>query len=200
MTGLGERAHLLRADTGLATCIDDICALLHAEELQDVMLVGHSFAGVVISGVADRMAGKISNLVYLDALIVQNGHSALSVFPPDVQRERRRTIDAEGLRIAIPEASKFGVTDVQQAAWLQRQLTPHPLKTYTDPLMLKNPLGNGLRKTYVAVTDPWYAPLAGVREWVKSEPDWEYRELKAGHDAMVTSPQALADLLAELVR
>ena len=200
MTGLGERAHLLRTDTGLATCIDDVCAVIDTEELTDVMLVGHSFAGVVISGVADRMPGKLRHLVYLDALIVQSGHSALSVFPTDVQRERQRTIDAEGLRIAIPDALKFGINDAQQAVWLQRRLTPHPLKTYTDPLMLTHPLGNGVRKTYVAVTDPWYAPLASVRDWVKKEPDWDYRELKAGHDAMVTSPQALSDLLVELAR
>lgn len=200
MTGLGERAHLLRADTGLSTCIDDICAVIHVEELDDVVLVGHSFGGVVISGVADRMARSIRQLVYLDALIVQHGQSALSVFSPDVQRERQRTIDEAGWRITIPEPSKFGVTEPQQAAWLQRQLTPHPLKTYTDPLMLEHPLGNGLRKTYVAVTDPWYAPLSDVRDWVREQPDWEYRELQAGHDAMVTSAVALTSLLEELAR
>ena len=200
MTGLGERAHLLRADTGLATCIDDICAVIETEELRDVVLVGHSFAGVVISGVADRIAAHLRQLVYLDALIVQDGRSALSIFPPDVQRERQRTVDAEGLRIAIPDLSKFGVRDPQQAAWLQRRLTPHPLKAYTEPLLLQHALGNGLRKTYVAVTDPWYSPLASVREWVRVQQDWEYRELGAGHDAMLTSPDALAGLLRELAR
>lgn len=200
MTGLGERAHLLRADTGLATCIDDICAVIDTEELRDVVLVGHSFAGVVISGVADRLAPAIRQLVYLDALVVQAGQSALSVFPADVQRERRRTIDAEGWRIAIPEPAKFGVTDAQQVAWLERRLTPHPLKAYTDPLTLQHALGNGLPKTYVAVTDPWYAPLAPVRDWVRAQPDWHYRELRAGHDAMLTSPAALSGLLEELAR
>ncbi len=200
MTGLGERAHLLRADTGLSTCIADICAVIEAEELQDLVLVGHSFAGVVISGVADRVASSIRQLVYLDALVVQHGASALSVFPPEVQRERSRTIDAEGWRIAIPPPSKFGVTDPQQAAWLERRLTPHPLKTYTDPLLLQHPLGNGLRKTYVAVTEPAYAPLAPVRDWVRAETDWEYRELAAGHDAMLTSADVLASLLCELAR
>lgn len=200
LTGLGERAHLLRADTGLSTCIDDIGAVIDAEELRDVVLVGHSFAGVVISGVADRFASSIRQLVYLDALVVQAGRSALSVFPPEVQRERSRTIDAEGWRMAIPEASKFGVSDPQQVAWLERRLTPHPLKAYTEPLALTHGLGNGLRKTYVAVTDPAYAPLANVRDWVRTQPDWEYRELQAGHDAMLTSPEALAALLCELAR
>ncbi len=107
MTGLGERAHLLRADTGLATCIDDICAVIVAEEIDDVVLVGHSFAGPVISGVADRLPERLRQLVYLDAIVLQHGQSALSAFSDDVQRERRRTIDAEGLRMAIPDPAKL---------------------------------------------------------------------------------------------
>lgn len=198
LTGLGERAHLLRPDTGLDTCIADVCAVIEAEELHDVVLVGHSFAGPVISGVADRLADRLRQLVYLDALVVKSGESALSVFPPEVQRERSMTIDPEGLRMAIPDPAKFGVTDPVQAAWLRRRLTPHPLKAYTDPLRLQNPLGCGLRKTYIAVTEPWYAPLAAVRDWVRSQPDWEFRELVAGHDAMLTSPEALAVLLMSL--
>ncbi len=198
LTGLGERAHLLRADTGLDTCIDDICAVILNEELDNVVLVGHSFAGPVISGVADRMPERLRQLVYLDALLVQQGQSAMSTLPPEAQRERSRTIDAEGLRMAIPEPAKFGVTNAEQADWLRRRLTPHPLKAYTDPLQLRHPLGNGLRKTYIAVTDPWYPPLAKVRERVRGEPDWEWREIAAGHDAMLTSPSALAQLLCDL--
>ncbi len=200
MTGLGERAHLLRSDTGLTTCIDDISAVILAEELDDAVLVGHSFAGPVISGVADRMPERLRQLIYLDAIVVSHGQSALSIFSPEVQRERRRTIDPEGLRIAIPEPAKFGVTDPQQAAWLQRRLTPHPLKAYTEPLQLRHPLGNGVRKTYIAVTDPWYPPLAEVRQKLREEPGWEWRELASGHDAMVMAPNALADLLCDCVQ
>ncbi len=200
LTGLGERAHLLRADTGLSTHIDDICAVLASEELDDVLLVGHSFAGLVITGVADRLPQRLRRLVYLDALVVGSGHSALSAFPPDVQRERARTIDAEGLRMAIPAPEKFGVSDPAQAAWLQRRLTPHPLKAYSDPLQLENAPGNGLPRTYIAVTDPWYAPLADVRQAIRAQPDWDWRELAAGHDAMLTSPAALAQMLDALAR
>ncbi len=197
MTGLGERAHLLRADTGLSTCIDDVASVILNEELDDVVLVGHSFAGPVISGVADRMPERLRQLIYLDAIVLAHGQSALSVFSPEVQRERSRTIDAEGLRMAIPDPAKFGVSDPAQADWLQRRLTPHPLKAYTDPLQLKHPLGNGLRKTYIAVTDPWYAPLADIRAAIHGQPDWDWRELAAGHDAMVTAPAALAQLLCD---
>lgn len=200
LTGLGERAHLLRADTGLATHIDDLCAVLENEELADVVLVGHSFAGLVISGAADCQPERLRRLVYLDALVVDSGCSALSVFPPEVQRERARTIDVEGLRMAIPNPAKFGVSDPVQVAWLQRRLTPHPLKAYTDPLQLRHPFANGVPRSYIAVTDPWYAPLEDVRRAVRAQADWDWHELAAGHDAMVTSPDALAALLDELGR
>ncbi|MEO0319114.1 MAG: hypothetical protein RL404_2791 [Pseudomonadota bacterium] len=198
LTGLGERSHLLDANTGLSSCIADIAGVIAAEELQDVVLVGHSFAGPVITGVADRMRERLKQLVYLDALVMQHGQSALSLFSPAVQQERRRTIDAEGLRMAIPSPEKFGVTDPEQQAWLRRRLTPHPLRAYTEPLRLQHPVGNGLPKTYIAVTEPWYPPLAALREQLRTQPDWQWREIAAGHDAMVTSPEALATLLEAL--
>ena len=198
MTGLGERAHLLNAQVGLSTFIDDIAAVIRSEELDNVVLVGHSFGGHVINGVADRMPQLLRQLIYLDGLVVQHGQSALSIMPPAVQAERTRTMDAEGLRMTIPSPDQFGLSDPAQLAWVMRQLTPHPLKGYTEPLQLQHPLGNGLPKTYIAVTDPWYPPLAELRQWVRSQPDWDWRELAACHNAMVSAPLALASLLMEL--
>jgi len=198
MTGLGERAHLLDQRTGLSTFIDDACAVIECEELTDIVLVGHSFGGLVISGVADRMKERIAQLIYLDALVVESGQSGLGILPEAVQRERSRTIDPEGLRMAIPAPDKFGVSDPRQVAWLQRRLTPHPLKAYTEALALRHPLGNGLPKTYIAVTDPWYPPLAAIRDRIRGQRDWGWREIAAGHDAMLTSPGALASLLLEI--
>lgn len=198
MTGLGERAHLLNAQVGLSTFIDDIAAVILSEELDNVVLVGHSFGGHVINGVADRMPQLLRQLIYLDGLVVQHGQSALSIMPPAVQVERTRTMDAEGLRMTIPSPDQFGLSDPAQLAWVMRQLTPHPLKGYTEPLQLQHPLGNGLPKTYIAVTDPWYPPLAELRQWVRSQPDWDWRELAACHNAMVSAPLALASLLMEL--
>ena len=195
MTGLGERAHLLNAQVGLSTFIDDIAAVILSEELDNVVLVGHSFGGHVINGVADRMPQLLRQLIYLDGLVVQHGQSALSIMPPAVQAERNRTMDAEGLRMTIPSPDQFGLSDPAQLAWVMRQLTPHPLKGYTEPLQLQHPLGNGLPKTYIAVTDPWYPPLAELRQWVRSQPDWDWRELAACHNAMVSAPLALASLL-----
>ncbi len=102
--------------------------------------------------------------------------------------------------MAIPNPAKFGVSDPAQVAWLQRRLTPHPLKAYTDPLQLAHAPGNGVPRSYIAVTDPWYPPLEEVRRAVQAQPAWDWHELAAGHDAMLTSPYALAALLDELAR
>jgi len=197
-TGCGERAHLLNQEVGLSTFINDVLAVIENEELNEINLIGHSFAGPVISAVADRIPEKIRHLIYLDALIVQSGESALSILPADVQQERSRTIDDEGLRMAIPSAEKMGVFEKNQVAWLNRRLTPHPLNAYKEPLYLQHALGNGISKTYIAVTNPSYAPLEKTRKWVKEQKDWEYEELAAGHDAMLTSPKELTELLIKI--
>jgi len=140
----------------------------------------------------------IVRLIYLDAVLVQQGLSALSSLTPAVQKERSRTIDPEGLRMPVPPPNKFGVFDPDQITWIMRHLTPHPLKSYTDGLSLQNAFGNGLPKTYIAVTDPVYEPLARVRDFVKTQADWGWREIATGHDAMVTAPDTLAKLLMEI--
>jgi pimeloyl-ACP methyl ester carboxylesterase len=189
---------LLNEEVGLSTFINDVLAVIENEELNEINLVGHSFAGPVISAVADRIPEKIRHLIYLDALIVQSGESALSILPTEVQQERSRTIDEEGLRMAIPSAEKMGVFEKNQVAWLNRRLTPHPLNAYKEPLHLQNALGNEIGKTYIAVTNPSYAPLEKTRKWIKEQKDWQYEELAAGHDAMITSPNELTALLIKI--
>ncbi len=200
MTGLGERAHLLTPSVRLSTFIEDVCRVIECEELIDVILVGHSFGGMVISGVADHMEDSIKCLIFLDALVAQHGQSAISILPPVVQAERSRTDDPDGLRMHTPSPESFGITDPAQAAWVLRHMTPHPLHAYTEPLALRHPLGNGLPCTYIAVTDPWYAPLIGVRAWVKQQADWQWREIPAGHAPMITAPQLLTQELLDIIR
>lgn len=88
-TGLGERRHLASRDVGLETRIADVCAVIAMEDLRDVILIGHSYGGVVATGVADRMATNVSRLVYLDAFVPRNGQSVFDLHPPEV-RERMR--------------------------------------------------------------------------------------------------------------
>lgn len=200
-TGNGERLHLMTAEGGLETAIADIVNVMLFEELEQVILVGHSFGGVVITGAADCEPDRIAHLVYLDGTILESGECALDHLPAALATKRR--LDAKrttgGLTIPPPSPVDFGVTDAADAAWLRRRLTPQPLTTYTEQLLLSAPFGNGLPKTYIACTDPAYAPLAASHVRARGQPDWNWREVATGHDAMITAPEAVARILLDLV-
>jgi pimeloyl-ACP methyl ester carboxylesterase len=199
-TGLGERRHLLSPSVTLETFIADLVNVLESEELADVILVGHSFAGPVITGAADRVPERIRHLVYLDASILENGEAPFDLLPQAVVAERLRLAreSSGGLTIPAPPPQVFGVPDGPDAAWVARRLTPHPLATFTDRLRLANPPGNGLPRSYICCTDPVYAPLELARRRVKGKSGWIWREIATGHDAMVTEPGALARMLSEI--
>ena len=198
-TGLGERAHLLSTAITLETFIQDLLEVLEGQDLHDVILVGHSFGGVAITGAADRVPSRIRHLVYLDALVLENGQSPFSMVPPDVADARRKLAreTSAGLSIPPPAADAFGVTDLDDAAWVEARCTPHPLSTYEDRLLLNGPVGNGLPATYIAV-QPDYPPFAQCRAFARGRSDWDYRHIDAGHDAMITSPRALTDMLRDI--
>lgn len=198
-TGLGERKHLLSKDITLDTFTDDIAHVIEAEELSDIILVGHSFGGSAISGVADTMPERIRHLVYLDSLIVEAGKTPFDGLPPDLVASRRKAAaNSGGVGLPVPPPSLFGVTDTVDVDWLNRQLTPHPLSTYESKLSIKGPVGNNLPRTYVACTDPAYAGLESTRNWVKAQHGWRWIEMSTGHDAMVTAPEQLARLLVQI--
>jgi pimeloyl-ACP methyl ester carboxylesterase len=198
-TGLGERAHLLSAAITPDTFIDDIARMIMAEELEDVVLVGHSFGGRSICGVADRMPERLRRLIFLDAALPQSGKSAMDLTLPEIRAERLRLAQetSGGLSIPPPRAADFGITDAADAAWVERRLTPHPLATYTLPLVLRHPLGNGVPATYLRCVDPAFANTASSAMLAKARADWQYLEIAAGHDAMITAPGELTRMLLE---
>ena len=198
-TGLGERSHLLGPGITLDTFVQDICNVLVWEDLREVILVGHSFGGIAITGAADRERDRIAHLVYLDALVLQNGQSPFSVVGEEIAATRReQAVKASGgTWMPVPDPSAFGVVDPQDAAWLRARCTPHPISTYEDRLVLEGPVGAGLPVTYIAVTPP-YQPGQASRAFARAQPDWIYLEIEAGHDAMVTSPGPLAEALRQI--
>ncbi|CAB3746187.1 alpha/beta fold hydrolase [Paraburkholderia solisilvae] len=201
LTGQGERHHLLSAATSLDVPIADIENLLEAEELDDVVLVGHSYGGLVAAGVADRCPAALRSLVFLDSPLVENGECAMDILPREIVEERMKAIAASGqpLAMPVPSVGAMGIPDDHpHADWVRRRLTPHPLATYRTPLTLRHPLGNGLPRTYVHCTQPSYETLARVRERIRSLPGWNWEELASGHDAMVLHPDLLADLLIRI--
>ena len=196
-TGLGERRHLLSKDITLDTFIKDIVNVIEAEELSNVILVGHSFGGLAISGTADAMPDRIRHLVYLDSLMVEGGKSPFDSLPPDVVAARRKAAEetSGGLSLPAPPPSAFGVSDAKDTDWVKRRLTPHPLGTYTSTLNIKGPVGNNLPRTYIHCTTPSYAALQGSRNWVKAQQGWRWAEIATGHDAMVMAPEELTRML-----
>ena len=199
-TGLGERRHLLSKDVTLDTFIADIANVVEAEELNDIVLVGHSFGGNAISGVADRMPERIHHLVYLDSLIVEGGRAPFGNLSADVAASRRKAAEESsgGLSFPTPAPSAFGVLEPADAEWVRRRLTPHPLSTYTSKLNIKGPVGNNLPRTYIHCTNPSYAALQASRDWVKAQAGWHWAEIATGHDAMVSAPDELAGMLISI--
>lgn len=197
-TGLGQSRHLLSRAITLDTFVLDIAGVIEAEELEDVILVGHSLGGPVISGVADRMAGRIRRLVFLDAVLVENGQTPFSVFPPEIAEGRRRLAADQGLGLAVPPpaVTALGVPeDHPRAAWLRRRLTPHPIGVYESALVLRSAIGAGLPCTYIACTTPEYPVLDSSRRLARSLPGWTWLEMATGHEPMVTEPETLARML-----
>jgi pimeloyl-ACP methyl ester carboxylesterase len=197
LTGLGERAHLLTREVNMTTHIADVIAVIEAEELEDVVLVGHSYAGMVISGVAAKIKSRLWQLVYLDSAVIEDGEAWSTAHTPQVQAERRKAAQESsgGLSLPVPKAEVFGVTRPDDIAWVQRRLTPHPFAPYDEKMHWGGPAGNGLPKVYIDCVDPVYTGLNPVKQRYRGKPGWPFVELKTGHDAMVTAPEETAKLL-----
>jgi len=204
LTGLGERAHLLTPAVDLDTHAQDVAGLLEYEDLREVILVGHSYASMVITAVAERAAEHLSHLVYLDAFVPRDGECGLDFFSPEAQSRmlERARIEGEGWYLPAHLGERpFGITDETDIAWVRSKCTAHPLKTLQQPVRYANPAAAALPRTYILCTATSY--FTRFAESARQEgrfAGWRYRELDAVHDAMVTAPLALADLLTEVTR
>ncbi len=196
LTGLGERSHLISFRPGLHTFIEDVAQVIRFEDLTNVILVGHSFAGSVVSGLADCMPENLSHLVYLDAQVLFNGQAPADTAPPAaIEIYKKRAEASNFTSIPSPPVEAFGIHDPAMAKWVAAHVTPHPYQTYFDPLLLKNPLGNGVPATYIAVTNPEFANTALSRKVAREQAGWNYLELHTAHDAMLLAPEELTVML-----
>ena len=197
LTGLGERAHLLSGRITVDTHLQDVAGLIEAEELRDVILVGHSYGGMVVTGVADRMPGRIRHLVYLDALVPEDGDTAFAILPPDLASSRRAAAREQGdVALPVPGPDAFPIPDGPAKDWFMRRLRPHPLGTYDSPVGLTKPAGAGRPVTYVAYADPPLASIEPSRQRARAKAGWRYLELAVPHDVEVPAPERVVELLA----
>lgn len=197
LTGLGDRAHLLSRSVSLETHIADVLQLLEEEDLSDVILVGHSYAGVVVTSVAGRVPGRLARLVYLDAVVPRCGQCLLDCTGPEFRSridEQVRT-RGEGWRIPIATPESLGLLSEADINWVMPRLVPHPYRTFRD--VVRWPAGQELPVPRTYINCIGSRPRGGPRSPQAVGID-DYHELSTGHDAMVTAPQELAQLLIKI--
>lgn len=194
-TGLGERRHLISDRLTLKTFIDDIVNHIVYDDLSGVTLVGHSFGGNAVSGAAEAIPGRLEALVYLDCTVLAANERPADLIDADkIEARLRAARGGDGIGVPPPGPEAFGVRDAAQAAWVRARLTPHPLSTMLSPLPISGVPGNGLPGRYIACTDPVYLGARRVFDWADRS-GWPVEELATGHDAMVTEPAGLVELL-----
>jgi pimeloyl-ACP methyl ester carboxylesterase len=201
MTGLGERAHLLNADVDLDRHIEDIAAVLEFEDLRDVILVGHSYGGMVITGTADRVPERVGRLVFLDAANPVNGQSLVDVAGPVINAVRPFGEVRDGTELVLlpaPDAGLlYGVTDPDDLAWMAERLTPHPWRCFEQPLRLTNEDALWAIPQYHIVCT---STLATRQESLLDRARAEGRlwDIDTGHDLMVTEPEKVTRALVQV--
>lgn len=201
MTGVGERSHLVGPNVDLDLHIRDITAVLHYEDLRDVILVGHSYGGMVITGVADRAADRVGKLVYLDAANPRNDQSLVDVSGAAIEFTRPLGKVVDGVELVLlpaPDAALlYGVTDPDDVAWMADRLTAHPWRCFEQKLALTNeealwaiPQYHIVCTSTLLTRDP---ELMG-----KARSEGRLWDIDTGHDLMVTEPKATADALLDV--
>lgn len=190
LTGLGERAHLLTPEIDLATHINDIVSVLEYEDLHDVVLVGHSYGGMVIAGVAQAIGSRVAQLVFLDGFLPESGKTVADYAPMLPTRD-------DGWRVPPMGTSRvFGVTEESDIAWADPRLGDQPYMTLTQPVQLSARMYESFATTYIHLTElPWFVEAA---ERAKRQGFRSYTLLMGGHDAMITQPQAVSEILLEV--
>lgn len=201
LTGLGDRAHLLNKHINLETHVNDIISTIRAEELTDLILCGHSYGGVVITGAADQIANHISSIVYLDAFIPQNGQSQRDLIPI----ERRANADIQvkkygnGWKVPPRSAESFMVQSPQDRDWVNRRCVPHPYATMTQPIYLSGNWQNISIKTFIKANLYATSPFGSFAQSAQNNPNWRYEEIESGHDVMIDQPEELANALMRAI-
>ena len=201
LTGVGERSHLVRRDVDLDLHIRDITAVLSYEDLRDVILVGHSYGGMVITGVADRAADRIGRLVYLDAANPVNNQSLVDISGPLMEMARGDGRVVDGVELVLFPGTEplpnYGVTSADDIAWMTERLTPHPWKCFEQPLRLENENALWAIPQYHIVCTSTLA-TRDAELMAKARAEGRLWDIDTGHDLMITEPQMVAAALLEI--
>jgi pimeloyl-ACP methyl ester carboxylesterase len=198
LSGVADRSHLSAPSINLDTHIDDVVNLIRWEELSDVVLCGHSYGGMVVTGIADRIPDKIRSLVYLDAFVPENGENLLQHVPPEQNAGMMEGMNAVGDGWQLPPipAEVFNLNDADRD-WVNSQCTMQSVETFRQPISLTG----GIDK----VSNVMYIRASGFNEGSPFPPfmekarakGWVTHEIECGHDVMVDKPEELSQRLLE---
>jgi pimeloyl-ACP methyl ester carboxylesterase len=197
-TGLGERAHLANPAIDLDTHIEDVLGVLKFEDLRDVVLLGHSYGGMVATGVADRARDRIAHLIYLDAFVPKDGQSLFDLVPEEQSRRQRASATAgDGWRV-VPNPTPDD-TPAEDKAWVADKRLPHPLKCMEQKLRLQNGALT-LPRSFIEATRNVHGPFGKFAAEARKTPGWICYEIDASHSPNVTAPGALMTLLDRVIK
>ena len=194
LTGIGERRHLLSREVTLATHIQDVLGLLDYEDLSDIVLVGHSYGGMVVTGVADALPHKIASLVYLDAFVPENGQSLFSMVPADHRAPPVAAPGEEWLTAPLP-VEAFGNLSQEVRDFMVRKGMPQPTACFSQPVKLTGGVERIRRKTYIYCNDPEPTVFTPVYQRLKEKPGWVVRTLRCTHFPQMDMPEELSAML-----
>jgi len=196
-TGLGEREHLAHQGIDLETHITDILNVIRYEDLRDIVLIGHSYGGMVATGVADRARDRVTQLIYLDAFVPEDGQS---LFDLAGSRDEMMKAAAEGDGWRAPPPPTPPDTPEEDAKWMAERRLPHPVKCFAQPLKLRGGSLTLPRSYIYALRTNPNDTFGQFAERAKKSPHWRYYEIDASHSPQVTAPQALFALLQKIVK
>jgi pimeloyl-ACP methyl ester carboxylesterase len=199
LTGLGERSHLSGPDIDLALHTEDVVNVIRFEGLEDVALVGHSYGGMVITGVADVVPDAIGSLVYLDAHVPEDGESMQDLTDPTIAAARTEVAARTGF-VPPVSAAEFGVNPADRE-WVDAMCVPQPAATITQPLALSGGIDrcSAVRAYIVASRGAPGRVFPALAARLRTDPDWIVHEIESGHDVMIDAPGELARLLCSVV-
>jgi pimeloyl-ACP methyl ester carboxylesterase len=199
-TGLGERAHQSNRAITLDTHIADVLGVIDCEDLRDIVLVGHSYGGMVATGVADRVPERIARLVYLDAFVPESGQSLFDLLPASARASRQEAALVQGDGWLLPPNPSPPDTSPEDLAWITPRRRWQPTGTFTQPIALRNAAPPPPR-TYIYCTriapDDTFGQFA---RRFRADPAWRFYEIDASHSPNVTAPEALVCILDQVAR
>lgn len=197
LTGLGERAHLLDHSTNLSTHIEDVCQIVRAEDLKDIVLVGHSYGGMVVSGVADKMLDRIASLVILDGFVPKDDEAMSDYWLPSLKAEWDiKAAETGGLSIPPISADNFGVVE-EHRAWFDQNCTPHPYASFNEKIRLNGGRERVAKKLYIRALKWRSRAFDGFLTQLEADQSWRTIALDCGHEVMINQPERLAEVLEE---